>query len=198
MNNFPPLVFFWQTTSDRGVIALAENCVMIKYLCLSNCTDLTDASLVVLSQHCVHLETLEVSSCSQFTDNGFQALARVSWPCFLPFLVSATVILITVIIFSISSSLCSLYFYLPFCCCCFSSSYMFSTFFFPFLYLIIIFVIVLITSPIFMLNSSYISLCHIILLYCYFISTRRNLFINTTVFLVVEPYQTVTILVEML
>lgn len=67
-----------QAINDRGVVSLAENCVMIRYLCLINCMHLTDTSLVVLSQHCTHIETLEVAACSQFTDNGFQALARVS------------------------------------------------------------------------------------------------------------------------
>lgn len=73
------MIIFSQAISDRGVVALAENCVMIRYLCLSNCMHLTDTSLVVFSQHCTHLETLEVAACSQFTDNGFQALARVSF-----------------------------------------------------------------------------------------------------------------------
>lgn len=56
---------------------LAENCPKLHYVCLSGCTQLTDASLVSLAQQCPLLSTLEVAGCSQFTDTAFQALARV-------------------------------------------------------------------------------------------------------------------------
>lgn len=49
----------------------------MRYLCLSGCGHLTDATLSSLSQHCPQLATLEVARCSLFTDLGFQALARV-------------------------------------------------------------------------------------------------------------------------
>lgn len=62
---------------DDAVQQLAEKCTKLHYLCLSGCTQLTDASLVVLSQQCPLLSTLEVAGCSQFTDAAFQALARV-------------------------------------------------------------------------------------------------------------------------
>ena len=59
------------------MVTLTENCEKIRYLCLSGCSRLTDASLMALSQYCTQLETLEVAACSLFTDTGFQALAKV-------------------------------------------------------------------------------------------------------------------------
>ena len=60
-----------------GVARLARSCPDLRYLCLSGCGHLTDATLTSLSQHCPQLATLEVARCTQFTDLGFQALARV-------------------------------------------------------------------------------------------------------------------------
>lgn len=56
---------------------LSEKCPKLHYLCLSGCSQLSDASLIALAQQCPFLSTLEVAGCSQFTDTAFQALARV-------------------------------------------------------------------------------------------------------------------------
>ena len=60
-----------------SVTAVAEKCVELRYLCLSNCPLLTDITLQTFAQYSTKLETLEVANCSLFTDAGFQALAKV-------------------------------------------------------------------------------------------------------------------------
>lgn len=59
------------------MIKLANNCSSLKYLCLANCSLLTDSCLVSLAEQCYQLNTLEVAGCSQFTDIGFLALSKV-------------------------------------------------------------------------------------------------------------------------
>jgi len=76
-------VFQKQEVTDVGVARLARSCPDLRYLCLSGCGHLSDATLSSLSQHCPQLATLEVARCSLFTDLGFQALARVSHPYLL-------------------------------------------------------------------------------------------------------------------
>lgn len=56
-------------------------CRQLKTLCISGCSQLTDATLVRLGEGCHDLKTLEVAECTHFTDNGFQALARVRQIC---------------------------------------------------------------------------------------------------------------------
>ena len=76
-------IFKKQEVTDVGVARLARSCPDLRYLCLSGCGHLSDATLSSLSQHCPQLATLEVARCSLFTDLGFQALARVSHPYLL-------------------------------------------------------------------------------------------------------------------
>lgn len=56
---------------------MANNCNSLKYVCLANCSLLTDNCLVALAEQCHQLNTLEVAGCSQFTDIGFLALSKV-------------------------------------------------------------------------------------------------------------------------
>lgn len=67
----------FQNIEDEAVIKLANNCSSLKYVCLANCSLLTDNCLVALAEQCHQLNTLEVAGCSQFTDIGFLALSKV-------------------------------------------------------------------------------------------------------------------------
>ena len=77
MINLLIFFFFLKDVTDVGVARIARNCADLRYVCLSGCSHLSDATLSSLSQHCLQLATLEVARCSLFTDAGFQALARV-------------------------------------------------------------------------------------------------------------------------
>ena len=51
---------------------------LLRYLCISNCANLTDTALVSLGNNCKELVTLECAGLSHLTDTGFQARDRAS------------------------------------------------------------------------------------------------------------------------
>ncbi|KAE9416881.1 hypothetical protein Angca_004313 [Angiostrongylus cantonensis] len=62
--------------NDETVAHIAHGSPHLQYLCLSNCTQITDRSLISLSQGCKMLTDVELSGCSLLTDAGFIQLAR--------------------------------------------------------------------------------------------------------------------------
>ena len=54
------------------MLEIAERCSKLKYLCISNCSHVTDQTLLSLAIHCPNLVTLECAGLSQLTDAGFQ------------------------------------------------------------------------------------------------------------------------------
>ena len=48
-------IFFIQAITDEAVQYISQRCPKLHYLCLSNCTHLTDASLIALGQGCHNL-----------------------------------------------------------------------------------------------------------------------------------------------
>uniref|UniRef100_A0A915I0V2 F-box domain-containing protein n=1 Tax=Romanomermis culicivorax TaxID=13658 RepID=A0A915I0V2_ROMCU len=62
--------------TDQSATYIAEGCVLLEYLCLSQCSLITDRTLQHLAHGCRLLKDLEVSSCHHLTDAGFHALAK--------------------------------------------------------------------------------------------------------------------------
>ncbi|KAK6059596.1 leucine Rich repeat-containing domain protein [Cooperia oncophora] len=62
--------------NDETVAHIARGSPHLQYLCLSNCTQITDRSLISLSQGCRMLTDIELSGCSLLSDAGFIQLAR--------------------------------------------------------------------------------------------------------------------------
>ena len=54
------------------MVELALRCVHLRYLCISNCSHITDQTLLSLAANCPDLVTLECAGLSQLTDAGFQ------------------------------------------------------------------------------------------------------------------------------
>jgi len=50
------VIVMLQLITDESIIAVSENCVQLRYLCMSKCSRLTDAALVALGQTCTELE----------------------------------------------------------------------------------------------------------------------------------------------
>ena len=65
---------------DEGMMELAERCGRLRYLCISNCSHLTDQTLISLAAHCPDLVTLECAGLSQLTDAGFQVSMVPGYP----------------------------------------------------------------------------------------------------------------------
>ena len=57
---------------DEGMMEIAEQCRKLRYLCISNCSHLTDQTIITLANNCTNLVTLECAGLSQLTDAGFQ------------------------------------------------------------------------------------------------------------------------------
>ena len=49
-------VVLLQLITDESIIAVSENCVGLRCLCVSRCSRLTDAALVALGQTCTELQ----------------------------------------------------------------------------------------------------------------------------------------------
>ncbi|VDP14184.1 unnamed protein product [Heligmosomoides polygyrus] len=62
--------------NDETVAHISRGSPNLQYLCLSNCTQITDRSLISLSQGCKMLTDIELSGCSLLSDAGFTQLAR--------------------------------------------------------------------------------------------------------------------------
>ena len=45
-----------QLITDESIIAVSENCIGVRCLCVSRCSRLTDAALVALGQTCTELQ----------------------------------------------------------------------------------------------------------------------------------------------
>ena len=56
---------------DDGLVALCEGCPGLHYVCISNCSHLTDQSILSLATNCPRLVTLECAGLSLLTDTGF-------------------------------------------------------------------------------------------------------------------------------
>ena len=50
---------------------------MTRYLCISNCVNLTDSALISLASHCRDLVTLECAGLHHLTDAGFQVSGQI-------------------------------------------------------------------------------------------------------------------------
>jgi F-box and leucine-rich repeat protein 2/20 len=59
------------------MVAITTNCTSLKFIGISNCTHLTDATLISLGQNCHELKILEASGCLNFSDNGFLVISKV-------------------------------------------------------------------------------------------------------------------------
>ena len=59
------------------MVAITTNCTSLKFIVISNCTHLTDATLISLGQNCHELKILEASGCLNFSDNGFLVISKV-------------------------------------------------------------------------------------------------------------------------
>uniref|UniRef100_A0A8D0GW91 F-box/LRR-repeat protein 2 n=1 Tax=Sphenodon punctatus TaxID=8508 RepID=A0A8D0GW91_SPHPU len=64
--------------SDEGIVKICRGCHRLQSLCVSGCTNLTDASLTALGLNCPRLKILEAARCSHLTDAGFTLLARIT------------------------------------------------------------------------------------------------------------------------
>ncbi|CAI5445259.1 unnamed protein product [Caenorhabditis angaria] len=62
--------------NDETINNLAVIAKNIEYLCISNCSNITDNALISLGNHSFHLKTLEVAGCNLLGDNGFIPLAK--------------------------------------------------------------------------------------------------------------------------
>jgi F-box/leucine-rich repeat protein 2/20 len=60
------------------MVAITTNCTSLKFIGISNCTHLTDATLISLGQNCHELKILEASGCLNFSDNGFLVISKVN------------------------------------------------------------------------------------------------------------------------
>ena len=60
------------------MVAVSTNCHSLKFIGISNCTYLSDATLTSLGQNCHELIILEASGCINFSDNGFLMISRVN------------------------------------------------------------------------------------------------------------------------
>ena len=58
-------------------MALFEGCPSLHYVCISNCSHLTDQSIVSLATNCPGLVTLECAGLSLLTDTGFIVRPRL-------------------------------------------------------------------------------------------------------------------------
>ncbi|CAB3403188.1 unnamed protein product [Caenorhabditis bovis] len=76
MKNLTTLNLLSCFANDDTVAHISNGAPGIEYLCLSNCTNISNRSLVALGANSHNLKVLEVSSCSLLDDAGFVALAK--------------------------------------------------------------------------------------------------------------------------
>lgn len=57
---------------------ITMSCTNLRSVCVSKCSELTDATLLALATYNPQLRTLEVAGCNQLTDTGFMALGKVT------------------------------------------------------------------------------------------------------------------------
>ncbi|PAV74822.1 hypothetical protein WR25_11835 isoform A [Diploscapter pachys] len=76
MGNLVKLNMLSCFVNDDTVKNISEGCPKLEYLCLSNCSQITDRSLNHLAAGCKNLTVLELSGCVLLSDGGFVQLAR--------------------------------------------------------------------------------------------------------------------------
>ena len=61
---------------DKGLIAVAECCKLLRFLNLTNCSNITDPAVMAIAQNCHHLEVLNLFACFNVGSKPVIALAK--------------------------------------------------------------------------------------------------------------------------
>jgi len=62
--------------TDKSIIELAENCLGLTEINLTDCHNITDTSVIALAEHCPELMKIFLDYCYKITDNSIIALAQ--------------------------------------------------------------------------------------------------------------------------